>query len=392
MVTLGTQASFGLFFEPFNEEFGWNRTEISGAYSLAQILYGVTAILIGLLSDRFGPRRSVLICGISLGVGCLLMSQVRSTWHIYLFYGVLFGMGNSIFIPLISRITKLFTHRRSMILGITIGGGGLGMMAVPPAISRLLTFCDWRWPFVILGTLMLLLIAMAAVVLRNQHGPSSQTGLKESRPATSGIEHTGVTFREAVRMNQLWLMCIILTAYSFAFVALDVHIVPYLTDIGISSAVASIVLTVIGGGTLLGQIGLGGLGDKIGNKKAFFCSLVILTLGSLLLLGLREVWAFFIIAVLLGTAFGLAGTQTSPMTAWLFGLASHGLFLGIFSFCFTLGASLGPLVFGYIYDSTGSYRNAFWVAAALAAASVALISLLKMKSARFLSHVPPGTD
>jgi MFS family permease len=200
----------------------------------------------------------------------------------------------------------------------------------------------------------------------------------------------GVSFRQAVRMNQFWLMCVILISYSFVFVALDVHIVPYLTDSGISSTIASAVLTVIGGGTMLGQIGLGGLGDRIGNKKTFLFGLIALALGSLIVMFFKEVWVFFAIAVLLGTAFGMAGSQSSPLTAWLFGLKSHGLFLGIFSFCFTVGASLGPLMFGYIFDATDSYRYAFWVSASLAFISVISMALLKRTSASPAPRVPPS--
>jgi MFS family permease len=391
MVTLGLQASFGLFFQPLNAEFGWNRTEISGAYSMSQIVYGVTAIIIGLLSDRFGPRRSVIICGALLGLGCLLMSQVRSIWQIYLFYGVLFGIGNSICIPLISSITKMFTQKRSMILGMTIGGGGLGMLIVPPIINRSLAVYDWRWPFVILGIVILLLIVLAAVILRKQQKPAVQAKSIENKSVETGSEYRGITFKEALRMNQFWLMCAILIAYSFAFVSLDVHLVPYLTDIGISSTIASTVLTVIGGGVMLGQIGLGGLGDRIGNKKAYLCGLVMLALGTLLVIGFRETWVFFAIAVLIGTAFGLAGTQSSPITAWLFGLKSHGLFLGIFSFCFTVGASLGPLLFGYIFDATSSYRNAFWVSSALAIVSVICMALLRRTGTKSVPPAPPST-
>jgi MFS family permease len=228
----------------------------------------------------------------------------------------------------------------------------------------------------------LLLIVLAAFILRKQQEPSTQAEIKENRSAGLNNENKGIAFKQAVRMNQFWLMCIILIAYSFAFISLDVHIVPYLTDIGISSAVASAVLTVIGGGTMLGQIGLGGLGDKIGNKKAYLCGLIMLTLGSLMVVVFKEIWVFFIIAVLLGTAFGLAGTQSSPMTAWLFGLKSLGLFLGIFSFCFTVGASLGPLMFGYIFDSTNSYHYAFWVSASLAVISVILMALVKRTTAK----------
>jgi len=359
---------------------------------MAQIVYGVSAIFVGLLSDKFGPRRTVLLCGVSMGLGCLLMSQVRSTWQIYLFYGVLFGIGNSIFIPLISSITKIFTQRRTMILGITIGGGGLGMMGLPPLISRFLASFDWRWPFVTLGVVILVLVALAVVVLRSRYTPAMEAKPGKNRPAKPGSDYSGVSFKEALHMNQFWLICIVLTAYSFAFVALDVHIVPYLTDINISAATASTVLTVIGAGTMVGQIALGGLGDKIGNKRAYLCALSMLTIGAVLMIALNSVWVFFLIAVLLGTAFGLAGAQNSPMTAWLFGLKSHGLFLGIFSFCFTVGASLGPLLFGYIFDTTDSYRYAFWISAAMAAVSLIAIALLKRTSAKSVAEIHPASE
>jgi len=91
----------------------------------------------------------------------------------------------------------------------------------------------------------------------------------------------------------------------------------------------------------------------------------------------KELWAFFFFAVFLGLAFGACSTLESPMVAWLFGLASHGVILGFTSFGFSIGAAIGPLLFGYIYDVKGNYQLAFLVCAVLAIFAFILTIFIK---------------
>ena len=109
MVMWGTYYTFGIFFKPFLVEFGWTRAMTSGAYSLSLILHGLLGIVAGKLTDRFGPRVVVTACGLLLGSGYLLMSQVSAIWQLYLFYGVIIGIGISGgFIPLVSTVARWF--------------------------------------------------------------------------------------------------------------------------------------------------------------------------------------------------------------------------------------------------------------------------------------------
>jgi len=91
----GISNSFGVFFAPLLNEFGWTRATISGAASLCFLVYGVTSILMGTLNDRYGPRLIMTGCGLFLGIGFLLMSGIHSVWHLYLFYGLIVGVGLS---------------------------------------------------------------------------------------------------------------------------------------------------------------------------------------------------------------------------------------------------------------------------------------------------------
>lgn len=82
IVSWGLYIVFGVFFNSFLDEFGWTRAVTSGAYSLSSIFSGLLGIVMGGLTDKFGPRLVVTFCGVLLGVGYFLMSQVGTVWHL----------------------------------------------------------------------------------------------------------------------------------------------------------------------------------------------------------------------------------------------------------------------------------------------------------------------
>ncbi len=144
LVVWGSQYSYGVFFKPLLAEFGWTRAATSGAYSLNLVLQGVFGFIAGRLCDRFGPRGVVTICGVLLGVGYLLMSQVQAIWHIYLFFGILISAGTCGFVPIMSTAVRWFVKRRGLMSGIIMAGTGVGITAVPPLANMLIASYDWR--------------------------------------------------------------------------------------------------------------------------------------------------------------------------------------------------------------------------------------------------------
>ena len=184
-----------------------------------------------------------------------------------------------------------------------------------------------------------------------------------------------------MRTPQFWLYAVLLFFYGFSFFSVQLHLAAYVTDLGISATNAAVVLTVMGGAIVCGQIGLGSAGDKIGYKRAFLLGAVLLSLGIFVLIFARELWTFYISAVLLGLAFGNCSTQESPLTAWLFGIGSHGHLFGFFVFCCTVGCGAGPVVSGFIFDRTGSYQFAFWLSAGISVALIIMTTFLKSPTA-----------
>ena len=115
--------TFGVFFKPIAEELGWSRGAVAGAMAIRSIIAGVFALPMGYLADRYGPRRVLLACFLSLGVGFLLYSRVTSMWQLYLIQGLLMGIAiSSPFVCVMSTVVKWHTKRPGLVLGMASAG------------------------------------------------------------------------------------------------------------------------------------------------------------------------------------------------------------------------------------------------------------------------------
>lgn len=377
----GVYYSFGIFFKPMIVEFGWTRAMISGAVSLSWILNGLLAIAMGGLNDRFGPRIVVTLCGFLSGLGYLLMSQVGSVWHLYIFYGAIIGIGSSVFTPLASTIARWFIKRRSMMTGIVVAGIGMGALVVPPVANKLISTYDWRTSFIILGGIILVVIVLAAQFLRRDPYQIGQMayGENENREEGLNLEAEAFSLKEAVCTRQFWIVFTMFLCFGLCLVAVQVHIVPYATDLGITATSAASILATIGGASIAGRILLGSTGDRIGNKQAFIIGFALMAIALLWLISANEAWRLYLFAVLFGLGYGDCATQQSPLIAMLFGIKSHGLIMGVTETGFTIGAAVGPLMAGFIFDITGSYHLAFLIFATIGVTGLILSIFLPTK-------------
>ena len=128
---------------------------------------------------------------------------------------------------------------------------------------------------------------------------------------------------------------------------------------------------------MIGRIAMGTANDRIGGKRSLIFCFIILIASLIWLQVASTAQMLFIFAVTYGFAHGGLFTVMSPTVAELFGTASHGLLFGMILFSGTIGGSIGPLLTGYIFDLTGSYRLAFMVLTAFAVLGLILITILR---------------
>ena len=379
MLLLGLHSVFGIFFKPIIEELEWTRTVTSGAFSLSQIMLGLLGIVIGGLNDRFGPRVVMTLCGLLAALGYLLMSQVQSIWQMYLFYGVMIGVGSSVYVPLLSTVARWFVQRRSMMTGIVFAGAGVGTLILPLVTSQLISTYDWRVSCLILGAIILVVVVSSAQFLKRDPGQVGQIPYGENKITEEGLRLGTKDFspKEAARTRQFWTICIAEFTIFSCLLTTIIHITPHARDLGLQPASAAAVLSAIVGASIIGRIVMGSANDKIGGKRSLIICFILLISSLVWLQMASNTWMLFFFAVIYGFAHGGFFTVMSPMVAELFGTGSHGLLFGMVLFSGTIGGSVGPLLAGHIFDVTGSYRAAFITLTALALIGFALITILR---------------
>ncbi len=380
LIMFGAFYTFGVFFKPLLTEFGWTRAATSGAFSLYMALHGFLAIVAGRLNDRFGPRLVITGCGIILGLGYILMSQISAIWQLYLFYGVILALAMSgSFVPIVSTVARWFVKRRGLMTGIVVAGVGVGAMIMPPIASRLIIAYHWRLSYIIVGLAAMVVTILAAQFLRHDPAKMGQLpyGADEAKVEGLTLETAGVSFWEAIRTRQFWLLCLVLASCFFSVGVILVHIVAHATDLGISETSAANILSSIGGLSIAGRVTMGIIADRISNKQALAIVCIGTAVPLFFLAGARELWLLCLLGAIFGFAYGGLVSLQSPIVAGLFGLSSHGMILGGTSFIATLGCAIGPVVAGSIFDATGSYSSAFLVCAIASIIGLILVSLLK---------------
>ena len=208
-IGIGTHISFGVFFNPLMSEFGWSRALISGTSSVAFLFMGLLGIYVGRLNDRIGPRKMMTITGLFFGFGLLLMSRLDSIWQLYLFYGVIVGTGMSgSFVPLMSTVARWFLERRSIMTGIVLAGIGVGALLAPPVANQLISIYDWRVSYIILGSIVLLVVVLAAQLIKRDPAQMGQVPYGENEGGEQGSKSLteGFSLREAALTKQFWLV------------------------------------------------------------------------------------------------------------------------------------------------------------------------------------------
>lgn len=387
----GTLFTYGVLFTPLSTDLGWSRAAISGAQSLASLLTGLLGIVMGGLSDRFGPRQLLTICGFLLGFGYILLSQLNAIWQLYLFYGVMGGIGmSSIVVPLLSTTARWFAKRRGLMTGIAFLGTGLGSIILPPVVVRLIITYGWRTTFIVMGaTVLLIIIPAAQFIIRDprQKGllPYGATG--EEGEESSGSADASLSFHEAAQTRQFWLLCILFITHGIGQGTVIVHSVPYAIDAGISAVLAANIITIIGGTSAASRVLLGSIADRIGNKLILIIGLIPVTAVLFWLMATTELWAFYLAAGIFGFGFGGIVVSQSPIVAELFGMRAHGAIFGMIIFSVTFGIAAGPLMSGTIFDATGSYYLAFLICAIVSVTSLILTSLLKPIAGQYSHQV-----
>ncbi len=359
LICMGVYYSYGVFLKPLINEFGWSRATVSGAFSLCGLIQGISGVIGGRLNDKIGPRLVLTFSGLLAGAAFLLSFSIHSIWQLYLFEGVLLGIGlGGVFVPLTSTVARWFTLKRGTMTGIAVAGIGVGNLFIPPMANELISIFNWRIAFLILGGLVLIIVIIASQFLKRDPSKIGQApfGDRVVKERKSNPPSADYSLARAAKTGQFWLVFALFFSFGFCLCAIMVHISPIATDAGISATIAASFVSMIGVGSIIGRLTLGRVGDRIKFRAIFVICFILMSLSLFWVLFTTSVWGLYLFTLAFGAAYGGCAISQPLLVAELFGVKSHGVILGTVSNGFTIGCALGPVLVGYIFDATQNYH------------------------------------
>ncbi len=410
-VTMGlgvnTRTAFSLLFPPILDEFGWERGMTAGAFSFGFLVSAALSPFVGRLMDRRGPR-VVIEMGVGLmTAGLLLAPLVRQPWHLYVTLGVLVGgganclsyTGQSLFLP------NWFVRRRGLAMSIAFSGVGVGSIIVLPWLQAMIGGAGWRAACWSLGILVLALLAPLNLLLKRRpedlglepDGDRAVHAGAGEEPTANVVDAAWVavdwTLGRAMRTARFWWIAVGYFCGLFAWYAVQVHQTKYLVEIGFSATHAAWALGLVSLAGIPGQIVLGHISDGIGREWVWTIGSLGFALCFLALLGLRTEPTPALLYLMVASQGMLGYGLTSvigAIPAEIFQGPHYGTIFGTVMLAAIAGGAAGPWVTGALYDATGSYTLAFWIAIGCSALSAGAIWLAGPRQVRAVAgRVPP---
>jgi predicted MFS family arabinose efflux permease len=357
-LSMGIRHGFGLWLQPITMDRGWTRETFAFAIAVQNIAWGLAGPLAGMVADRFGAFRVLLIGSLLYALGLVLMALASSGSAFMGSAGLLIGMAQAgttyaIVYGVIGR--NVAADRRSWAMGLTAAAGSFGQFLMVPVESWLIGHWGWQNALFVLGCAALAIVPLAV-------------GLKEPAFAAGHAprQSVGEAVREAFGHRSFQWLTAGYFVCGFQVVFIGVHMPSYLKDKGLAPELATVALALIGLFNVFGTYGVGVLGQRM--PKRYILSAIY---------GLRSaVIVAFLLApltpasvYLFSAAMGLLWLSTIPPTnalvAQIFGVQYLSMLGGFVFFSHQIGSFLGAWMGGKLYDATGSYDVVWLIAVAL---------------------------
>jgi MFS family permease len=370
-VVRGLLEAYAVFLLPLVKAFDWSRAEVSGVYSLAFVIFGVCAPVIGALSDRWGPLRVALLGVVTAAAAAALASRADALWQFYATLGAMMGFAAACvgFVPIAALLSRWFRERLNSALAIAHSASGAGILILAPAAQMLIDWGGWRAAYLVLGTALAALLPVFLAVrwdlaLAGHPAYRAPPAPPSTKPRPVG-EGGGGTLRQAFRSAAFWGM-----AFSYLSTAVGMFLVAlqtpaYLVEIGYTPQSAATAFGALGLLVPVGMLGFGWLGDRIGRARSVLISYGVTMVGIASLMALASDRSPALLALFLlgyGGTFGCRSPALSTIAATVFRGPQFGRIYGSITMGMGIGGGIGAWLGGFLHDVTGSYQTGLGLA------------------------------
>ena len=371
-----------LFVIPMSEDFGWNRVEVAGATSLGSVLGATLAPFSGQIVDRFGARAILVLGGLIVALGCMYLSMTQTLFGFYCAFTMIrIADQGLIQIGATASVGKWFLRHRGRSVGLVFFGASGGVIVLAPVVQFIIANWDWRTAWAVLSGVMLCVgvIPSAALIRRRPEdmgltidsGPShaetaSRPDIRHSRPLS-----------EVIATPTFWLILMTLFIASVGTSGVALHLVPHLTQQGLTPAAAVGAISVMSFAGAAAAALSGIVAERVAAKTILVFVYMLGAVSMWTLINADTLPEAYLFSVIQGALSVGANTLAPLMWASYYGRRTLGGILGMSRAAQVFGFSVGPLFSAVVFERTGSYRGAF-----ISLALMAIVASLLLLSTR----------
>jgi len=378
---------FQAFVPPILETFGWSRGVTGAAISLQRGESGMISPFVGVILDKYGPRKAMAFGILLTGGGFVYMSQMQSLWQFYIAIGLLtLGMSFGTFIVFVVTVANWFVRKRARALATLMSFSAIGGLTLPILVASIDTF-GWREVMLACGIGFWLIGFPATLVMRKRPedygmvpdgGPDKSLANGKANRA-GGIREQAITMRQAIKLRFFWQLAIV-TSLGQLVSSTNLFHFAALLDYGMTAALAAAAAGAVAIGDLSGRAGIAVIGDRFDKRKMLTIAMIMQTIGVAGLAGINAevfgvnlgLWPLPLFVVFFGLGFGSSIPLRLSILGDYFGRTSYGSIVGLTSSVNALFGAAGPALVGFIYDGTDSYRLGFTTLAVMLVISIPL--------------------
>jgi MFS family permease len=386
-------------FKPIAADLNLSRAATAWATGIGRLQGGIEAPVTGWLSDRFGPRWVIIVGLCFISAGLALMYFVNSTWSYYVVWGMMIGIGTNLALTIAvdKALTNWFVRKRGLAFGIRFTIIGIGAVIVLPVVTWLATTYDWRFTCLVWSGVMFAGIPLSWAFVRQKRPeyygllpdgvavePGAEAGIDVL--LDSGVEYatdfqeTEFTLRQAMRTPAYWIIVLSWICASVVIGGFNIHVIPFLTDMEIEPTVASGMMAMMVFFTIPARFFGGFLTDHVRKDRLQFLvagAFLLQAIGIAAFLLHQTIAMVYVLLVLYGFGSGAPTPLRLSLMGRYFGRKAFASILGTAMLFGAPISLIAPVYSGWVYDTTGSYINAYTTFAALAALAAFLMCLVR---------------
>jgi predicted MFS family arabinose efflux permease len=357
-LSMGIRHGFGLWLQPITMERGWTRETFAFALAVQNLAWGLAGPVAGMLADRYGAFRVLMVGSLLYGLGLVLMALATSGLAFTGSAGLLLGMAQSgttyaVVYGVIAR--QVDPAKRSWAMGVAAAAGSFGQFLMVPVENWLIGTWGWQNALFVLGCAALAIMPLAL-------------GLREPPQAAASGQRQSVAsaVREAFSYPSFRLLMAGYFVCGFQVVFIGIHMPSYLKDHGLAPSVATTALALIGLFNVFGTYAAGSLGQRM-PKRHILSAIYLLRSATIIVFLLAPLTptSVYIFSAVMGLLWLSTVPPTNAIVAQIFGVQYMGMLGGFVFLSHQIGSFMGVWLGGKLYDTTGSYNVVWWIAVAL---------------------------